>query len=78
MNNATKFAKQKEVYETCSQVVSEVSKKVANEYEARGNDHSDAMVYSLGYMQSFLTMVISELPKNKREEILKTLIQRAA
>lgn len=78
MFSYTKYIKQQEVYETCSKVVSDVSKKVEAEYEARGNDHRDAMAYSSGYIQSFLTMVISELPKNKREEILKTLIQRAA
>lgn len=77
MTRATSFAKYNEIRELCETSVYSCSKKIASEYEARGNTHEDAVAFSSGYMQSFLVNLIADLPKKQREEILRRLNNRA-
>lgn len=74
---ATKFAKYSEIRKECETAVFACSKKIAEEYEARGNDNRDAVAYTSGYMQSFLVNLIADLPKKQREELVQHLTQRA-
>jgi len=78
ISNAVRFAKQREVYEDCETAVQNLSKKIANEYEAKGNVRQDAIAYTSGYMMSVLTNLIADLPNKQRKEIIDNLTRRAA